>query len=197
MSDRVERAVEAVNGTQPITRLVNSEMTREEQVQFARTLWEGGTNPRSSAPGVWTRDVGGAEVTFRTVNGERQVSDIVVNGRDIYDTPEETRGRQYREQAATARANQPVNRGIGSDGRYTSAPETRETAEAARARQDYERCVDGSGNRSSRLERAVCSDTAGHSVPGDQRQPVQERTVVPSKTASKSMSFSLPQLELI
>lgn len=197
MSDRVERAVEAVNGSQPITRLVNSEMTREEQVQFARTLWEGGTNPRSSAPGVWTRDVGGAEVTFRTVNGERQVSDIVVNGRDIYDTPEETRGRQYREQATTARANQPANRGIGSDGRYTSAPETRETAEAARARQDYERCVDGSGNRSSRLERAVCSDAVGHTVPGDQRQPVQERTVVPSKPASKSMSFSLPQLELI
>lgn len=197
MSDRVERAVEAVNGTQPITRLVNSEMTREEQVQFARTLWEGGTNPRSNTPGVWTRNVGGAEVTFRTVNGERQVSDIVVNGRDIYDTPEETRGRQSREQAATTRANQPANRGIGSDGRYTSVPETAESAGTTRARQEYERCVDGSGNRSSRLERAVCSDTAGYTVPGDQRQPAQERTVVPSKPASKSMSFSLPQLELI
>ncbi len=197
MSDRVERAVEAVNGTQPITRLVNSEMTREEQVQFARTLWEGGTNPRTSAPGVWTRNVGGAEVTFRTVNGERQVSDIVVNGRDIYDTPEETRGRQSREQAATTRANQPANRGIGSDGRYTSAPETAESAGTARARQEYERCVDTSGNRASGLERAVCSDTAGYTPPGDRRQPVQERTAVPSKTSSKSMSFSLPQLELI
>lgn len=195
MSDRVERAVEAVNGTQPITRLVNSEMTREEQVQFARTLWEGGTNPRTSTPGVWTRNVGGAEVTFRTVNGERQVSDIVVNGRDIYDTPEETRGRQSREQATTVRST--PNRGIGSDGRYTSAPETTESAGTARARQEYERCVDGSGNRSSRLERAVCSDTTGYTVPGDQRQPVQERTAVPSKPASKSMSFSLPQLELI
>ncbi len=194
MSDRVERAVEAVNGTQPITRLVNSEMTREEQVQFARTLWEGGTNPRTSAPGVWTRDVGGAEVTFRTVNGERQVSDIVVNGRDIYDTPEETRSLQYREQA---RANQPTNRGIGSDGRYTSAPETTDTAGTARARQEYERCVDTSGNRASALERAVCSDTAGYTPPGDRRQPVQERAAVPSKPASKSMSFSLPQLELI
>lgn len=195
MSDRVERAVEAVNGTQPITRLVNSEMTREEQVQFARTLWEGGTNPRSSTPGVWTRDVGGAEVTFRTVNGERQVSDIVVNGRDIYDTPEQTRSSQSREQAAAGRST--PNRGIGSDSRYTSAPETTETAVTARARQEYERCVDTSGNRASGLERAVCSDTAGYTPPGDRRQPVQERAAVPSKTSSKSMSFSLPQLELI
>ncbi len=194
MSDRVERAVEAVNGTQPITRLVNSEMTREEQVQFARTLWEGGTNPRTSTPGVWTRTVGGAEVTFRTVNGERQVSDIVVNGRDIYDTPEETRTRQSREHAASRPT---ANRGIGSDSRYTSAPETTESAGAARARQDYERCVEGSGAPSSRLERAVCSDTVGYDVPGERRQAVQERTVVPSKPTSKSMTFSLPQLELI
>ena len=196
MSDRVERAVEAVNGTQPITRLVNSEMTREEQVQFARRLWEnGGSASPSGVPGVYTKPVGEAEVTFRTVNGERQVSDIVFRGVDIYDTPEQTRGRQSREQAA---GRPTANRGIGSDGRYTSAPETAEAAGTSRARQDYERCVDTSGSRSSRLERAVCSDTTGYAVPGDQRQPVQERSVVSSKAAaSKSMSFDLPQLDLV
>ncbi|HNA73550.1 MAG TPA: hypothetical protein PKW73_09435, partial [Candidatus Obscuribacter sp.] len=94
MSDRVERAVEAVNSGQNLTRVVNNEMTREEQLQFARQLWENGTNRTPQAPGVWTGTVGGAEVTFRTVNGERQVSDIVLNGRDIYDTPEDVARRQ-------------------------------------------------------------------------------------------------------
>ena len=196
MSDRVERAVEAVNGTQQITRLVNSEMTKEEQVQFARRLWEnGGTATPNGVPGVYTKPVGEAQVSFRTVNGERQVTDIVFRGTDIYDTPEQARSSQPREQAAAGRST--PNRGIGSDGRYTSAPETTETAGTARVRQEYERCVDGSGNRSSRLERAVCSDTVGYDVPGERRQAVQERTAAPSKPASKSMNFSLPQLELI
>lgn len=197
MSDRVERAVEAVNDGKTVTRVVNSEMTREEQVQFARRLWEnGGTATASGVPGVYTKPVGDAEVTFRTVNGERQVADIVFRGRDIYDTPDDARGRQ----AAAARNNRTAstNRGIGSDDRYSTAPVTPESAQAERTRLDYERCLETSGNRASRNERAICADSVGHTVPGDNRKPVQERSPIATKSdAAKSMSFNLPQLELV
>lgn len=189
MSDRVERAVESVANGQNITRPVNTEMSRDEQLQFARRLWENGTNPRSSAPGVWTRDIDGGQVTFRTVNGERQVSDIVVNGRDIYDTPQETASRQEREQLQRQRAGSP-RPSIGDDDRYRGAAAPAEDPTLASRRADYQRCVDGSARR--RVDQAECSDVAGYDIPGVRRMSVTERP-----DSAKIKDFPLPALEIV
>lgn len=172
MSDRVERAVESVGSGQNVTRIVNSEMSREEQLQFARQLWENGTNPRSSQPGVWTRDVNGGSVTFRTVNGERQVSDIVMNGRDIYDTPQETATRQDREQLQRQRAGSP-RPSIGDDYRYRGAATPAEDASAAARRADYQRCLDGSSRR--KVDEAECGAVHAYDPPGIRRTATIER----------------------
>lgn len=189
MSDRVERAVESVANGQNITRPVNTEMSRDEQLQFARRLWENGTNPRSSAPGVWTRDIDGGQVTFRTVNGERQVSDIVVNGRDIYDTPQETASRQEREQLQRQRAGSP-RPSIGDDDRYRGAAAPAEDPTLASRRADYQRCVDGSSRR--KVDEAECGAVHAYDPPGIRRTAVIERQASP-----KVRDFTLPDLELV
>ena len=202
MSDRVERAVEAVNSGQNLTRVVNNEMTREEQLQFARQLWENGTNRTPQAPGVWTGTVGGAEVTFRTVNGERQVSDIVLNGRDIYDTPEDVARRQGREQAARQRRDNPPTTGIGTDGRYSGNNGTggsndgtgsgSGTGSNESRRADYLRCMDGSSRR--RVDEAECAAVHAYDAPGIRRTQITER---PGPGASAAKSLGLPSLELV
>ncbi len=189
MSDRVERAVEAVNAGQNVTRIVNSELTREEQLQFARRLWDSSENARSSSAGVWTRDMGGAEIRFRTVGGERQVDDIVFNGRDIYDTPQEAATRQGREQAAARRRETPASPGIGADDRYRTQPTAQTEAETTQ-RSDYQRCLDGSARR--RVDEAECGAVTGYTPPGMRRNPTFERTGPGASAAQK-----LPALELV
>lgn len=191
MSDRVERAVEAVNAGQNVTRIVNSELTREEQLQFARRLWDSSENARSNSAGVWTRDMGGAEIRFRTVGGERQVDDIVFNGRDIYDTPQESATRQGREQAAARRREAPASSGIGADDRYRGqATAAAQTEAEATQRGDYQRCLDGGDRR--RVDEAVCGAVTGYTPPGMRRNPTFERTGPGASAAQK-----LPALELV
>jgi len=94
MSDKVDNTVREVESGHNITKAVNDGMSRDEQLEFARKLWDnGGSASAKQGTNELSKVVGDAEVTFRRgKDGEREVSDIVFKGTaDLYDTPEQAR----------------------------------------------------------------------------------------------------------
>jgi len=126
MSDKVDNTVREVEAGHNITKAVNDGMSRDEQLQFARQLWDnGGSASAKQGTNELTKVVGDAEVSFRRgKDGEREVSDIVFKGTaDLYDTPEQAR---MKTQAAGEKhtAGKSDGHGFGSPGdtRYRGNP---------------------------------------------------------------------------
>jgi len=96
MSDKVDNTVREVEAGHNITKAVNDGMSREEQLDFARQLWDnGGTAQARQGSKELSKIVGDAEVSFRMgKDGQREVSDIVFKGTaDLYDTSEQARAK--------------------------------------------------------------------------------------------------------
>jgi len=122
MSDKVDNTVREVENGHNITKAVNDGMSRDEQLEFARKLWDnGGSASAKQGTNELSKIVGDAEVTFRRgKDGEREVSDIVFKGTaDLYDTPE-----QARLKAQPQPTGKPDGHGFGSPGdtRYRGTP---------------------------------------------------------------------------
>lgn len=178
MSDKVDTALKEVEAGHSVTRAVNDGMSRSEQLEFARRLWDNGTNSRMDQGSMkFTRDVGPAEVTFRRgKDGEREVADIVFSGtRDLYDTPDEVRA--IRAAASAPQMGSKPSHGFGSPGdtRYSSPPERRAGSSAADPlAEDYKKCMDGAG-KPGKVEISECMAVTGYTPPNVRIEQVRER----------------------
>jgi hypothetical protein len=114
MSDKVEKAVSEIQQQHSVSDLVNQEMSREDQLAFAKTLWAKGTDTATNSGGEFTKQFGELEITFDTDHGSRIVKDIhnKNSGQNLYDTPAEIRKAQAKPETEDKKAKPVIRPGI-------------------------------------------------------------------------------------